>query len=123
MTKTYNGFSTKLYESQGGGFDLHDVDLIHEDLMNELYTLKGERLRMPKFGTRIPILIFEPNDNDAAGVLEEDIRQVINNDPRMELIALSILAPKDQNAIIAVAKVKYVEFNVVRDLQIEVASK
>lgn len=123
MAKIYKGFSTKRYEAEGGGFDLYNVDLIEEDLLNELYTLRGDRLRMPQFGTRVPILVFEPGDDDAASVLEEDVKQVIENDPRVELLALSIVMPQAQNALVAIAKVNYKEFNVVRDLRIEVPSR
>lgn len=118
----YNGFSTKHYETTGV-FDVHEVKLIEEDLLNELFTIKGERLHMPEFGTRIPLLIFEPGDDETSSILEEDIRSVIGRDPRVELLALSIISPNDINTLVAIAKVHYLEFNVVQDLNIEVGSR
>lgn len=123
MTVFYKGLSTKRYESGEALFDLNDVKLIEEDLLNELFTVKGERLYMPEFGTRIPLLIFEPNDPETIAILDEDIRDVIGRDPRVTLEALSILQAIDRNALIAIAKINYLEFSVVRDLNIEVGSR
>lgn len=121
--KFYRGFSTKAYEASGRGFVLYNVELIEEDLFNELFTIKGERVELPNFGTRIPLLMFEPNDTKTADVLLEDVKQVIKNDPRVEMIDCDIIAQPDSHKLICVAKVRYVEFNVVKDLRIEVGSR
>lgn len=121
--KFYRGFSTKAYEASGKGFVLYNVDLIEEDLFNELFTLKGERLEMPNFGTRIPLLMFEPNDTVTANILKEDVTQTVKNDPRVEMVACDIISQPDSHKLICVAKVRYVEFNVVKDLRIEVGSR
>lgn len=121
--KFYRGFSTKAYESAGKGFVLYNVELIEEDLFNELFTLKGERLEMPEFGTRIPLLIFEPNDTMTADILKEDVTQTIKNDPRVELMACDIVVRPDIHQLICIAKVRYIEFNVVKDLRIEIGSR
>jgi phage baseplate assembly protein W len=123
MNSFYKGMSTKRYASHNGLFDAYDVKLIEEDLLNELFTIKGERLHMPDFGTRIPLLVFEPGDDATTRVLEDDIRVVIERDPRVELVAISIILPNDNNAVVAIAKIKYLEFNVVQDLNIEVNSR
>lgn len=121
--KFYRGFSTKAYEASGKGFVLYNVDLIEEDLFNELFTIKGERLEMPDFGTRIPLLMFEPNDTVSADILQQDVTQTIKNDPRVELVACDIISQPDSHKLICVAKVRYLEFNVVKDLRIEVGSR
>lgn len=124
MRSFYKGFSTRYYEGVGAHlFDMYDIKLVEEDLMNELFTIIGERLHMPEFGTRIPLLLFEPGDTETAEILEEDVRKVIDRDPRVALEALSIITPNDKNTLIAVAKIRYLEFNVVQDLNIEVGSR
>lgn len=119
----YKGFSTRNYEEKGGSFGIYDVKCIQEDLMNELFTTRGERLNMPTYGTRIPLLVFEPNDAETQDVLREDITTVIEHDPRVELLALDIIVAADKNVLIGSAKVRYKEFNVVEDLYIEVGSR
>lgn len=121
--KFYRGFSTQAYEASGRGFVLYNVELIEQDLFNELFTIKGERLEMPTFGTRIPLLVFEPNDTQSADVLKEDVTTVIKNDPRVELVACDIVSQPDTYRLICIAKVKYLEFNVTKDLRIEIGSR
>lgn len=123
MATFYSGLSTRRYETGVGLFDLHDVALVEEDLLNELFTVKGDRLYLPEFGTRIPLLVFEPNDQETQQILEEDIRAVIARDPRVSLLDLVIYPAEDRNVLIAIAKISYLEFSVVRDLNIEVGSR
>jgi len=123
ITRFYKGFSTRNYEEQGGTFDLYNVKCIEEDLMNEIFTTRGERLYMPTYGTRIPILIFEPNDASSMDVIREDLTTVFDNDPRVVLEDLAIEQVQDSYAIIAVAKLTYLSFNVTSDLYIEIASR
>ena len=124
MTKKYyKGFSTRDYEMSGGSFEIFNVKVIEEDLLNEILTIRGECLYMPKFGTRIPILTFEPNDAESLDIVREDITNVINNDPRVSLLELDVQSSPDQNLILAVAKINYIEFNVVKDLNLTVGSR
>ena len=123
ISKYYKGFSTRNYEMSGGGFDIYNVKCIEEDLMNEIFTIRGERLYMPTYGTRIPLLTFEPNDAATMDVVREDIKTVISNDPRVSLQALSVSQAPNEMAIIAVAVVNYIEFNVTSDLAITINSQ
>lgn len=121
--KYYKGFSTRDYAKKGGGFDRYNVDLIEEDLMNELFTIRGERMKMPNFGTRIPLMVMELNDQESMDILKEDVETVIRHDPRVELQAIDVITNVDRHSIIIVAKVLYKEFLVTKDLYIEVNSR
>lgn len=121
--KFYKGFSTRWYEDAGASFANFNLDCVTEDLLNEIFTIKGERIMMPEFGTRIPLLTFEINDIYVQDVIREDIESVINGDPRVELISLAILPDYDRYALVAIATIRYIEFNVTKDLRIEVTSK
>jgi len=123
ITKFYKGFSTRNYEEQGGSFDIYNVKCIEEDLLNEIYTTRGERLYMPTYGTRIPILVFEPNDASSMDVIREDLTKVFDNDPRVILEDLAIEQVPDRYMIIAVAKLTFIAFNVTSDLYIEINSR
>lgn len=121
-TAIYRGFSTADWRKRKT-FGISDIELVKRDLLNHIYTLKGERLMMPDFGTRIPVLTFEPNDNYTKAVIEEDLRAVFEYDPRVKLISLNVISLPDNNAILAMADLLYVEFNVTDVLNIEVATK
>ena len=120
IRKFYKGFSSRVYHDQGGDFSVYNVQCVTEDLLNHIFTLKGERVHMPDFGTRIPLMVFEPNDQDSLDVIEEDLRAVFEYDPRVELLGLDLLPDEDTNVFVAVAKLRYLEFDVVQDLRIEV---
>ena len=123
ITKFYKGFSTRNYEMSGGSFDIYNVKCVEEDLLNEIFTIKGDRLYMPFFGTRIPLLVFEPNDAETMDIIREDLTTVFNHDPRVKLQDLSIVQMPDKYAILAVAKITFLEFNVTQDLRIEINSR
>jgi phage baseplate assembly protein W len=119
----YKGFSTRNYENNGGSFALTEIALIEEDLQNQIFTSQGERVMMPSYGTRIPELIFELNNPDSQQVLLDDLTMVFNSDPRVKLLGITVIPAEDRNALIAVATINYIEFNVTKDLRIQVNSR
>ena len=123
IRKFYKGFSTRNYHDSGGDFELYNVALVEEDLLNHIFTVKGERVMMPEFGTRIPMMVFEPNDAQSQAIIEEDLKNVFNYDPRVSLKKLTIIPNEDKNTIIAIATLNYIEFDVTKDLHIEIRSQ
>jgi phage baseplate assembly protein W len=115
----YRGFSTADWGDRKT-FSISNIELVKRDLLNHIYTLKGSRVMMPNFGTRIPMLAFEPNDEETRMVIEKDLREVFNYDPRVRLMGLSVLNLVDNNAIVALADLLYIEFDVRDTLRIEV---
>lgn len=119
---TYKGYSTVDWRKRKT-FSLTNIDLVKRDLLNHIYTIKGERVMMPNFGTRIPLLTFEQNDEVTRRIVEEDLKAVFNYDARVKLISLNVMSLPDNNAIVAMADLLYVEFNVRDNLRIEVATQ
>jgi len=115
----YRGFSTF---AKKGTLSMTDKDLVVRDLLNHIYTAKGERLMLPDFGTRIPFLAFEPLDENTLSIVREDLISVFDYDPRVELIDLSVQALPNSNAIIAFADVRYLELDIVETLKLEFAT-
>lgn len=116
MPNVYRGFSTFGAKKN---FHLKDQELVNRDLLNHIYTLKGERVMMPAFGTRIPLMAFEPLDKKTLEAIEEDLRAVVDYDPRVQLVAIAVRALSDNNAVLAVVDLKYVELDVTDTLRIE----
>ena len=120
IKRFYKGFDTSRYEDNGGPFEVYDVDCVERDLVREIFTERGTRIKMPQYGTRIPIMTFEINDDQAKSIIREDIQTVCSHDPRVRLLNLDVLSATDKNAIIAIAKINYIEFNVTKDLYLEI---
>lgn len=118
----YKGFSSRNASKPGGSFMLTNKELVEEDLLNHIFTEYFERPHMPSFGTRIPSLVFEPNDAQVRAIIDEDLRKVFNYDPRVQLQDLTVMSLPDNNAIVALANLLYLELNVVDNLKIEIYS-
>ena len=85
---TFIGYST--IDRKFGNFTLKDIELAKRDLLNHFYTRKGERLGEPEFGSIIQDLVFEPLDDRTVNAVEDDVRDVVANDPRWVLNTLNI---------------------------------
>jgi phage baseplate assembly protein W len=116
----YRGFSTANYLlDKKRGFSLTNQELVKQDLLNHIYTIPGERVHQPEFGTRIPMLAFEPLDNATLSIVREDLTKAITYDPRLRLVDMVVNAVPDQNMIIAFVDVEYVQLNVTETLKLD----
>lgn len=105
----YRGFSTA--DSFGRSFKLTDKELVNRDLLNHIYTIPGERIGRPDFGTVIPMLAFEQADPKTISIIERELKTVVDADPRVELISMAVMATPDNNAILAIMDLKYIELD------------
>lgn len=112
----YKGFSTHSYASLGGTFSLTDIDLVNLDILSHIYTERGERVMMPTFGTSIPTSAHEPLDQKLIETIRDDLETVFNYDPRVEKMRLVLTPFYDSNSLVASATLRYIELNVVEDL-------
>ena len=117
----YKGFWTGSYlEDKKKGFSTSDVETVNRDLLNHIFTIKGERVMLPNFGTRIPDLAFEPLDQKTIDIVREDLNMVIKNEPRVRLIDMLIQALPDNNAIVAIVELEYLELDISQTIRIDV---
>ena len=115
----YRGFSTFEFE-RVKSFRLTDIELVKLDLLNHIFTRKGDRVMMPTFGTSVPDIVFEPLDEETLDTLEEELMAVFDYDPRVEVIDFTITPDYDFNTIVAAAKLFYVELNVTDDFELNI---
>ena len=108
----YRGYSSFEFENTGS-FKINDVELIKLDLLNHIFTRRGERVFMPRFGTIIPDLVFEPMDVETIDSLESELRLVFDYDPRVELLELNMFPDPDTNTLTASARIRCIELNVI----------
>lgn len=118
-TGLYRGYSSYQYQTNKT-FSINDVELVKLDLLNHIFTRRGDRVMMPNFGTRIPDLAFEPLDGITLDILTEDLKSVFAFDPRVELLDLVIDPQYDSNSVTASARLLYIELNMTGDLDIHI---
>jgi phage baseplate assembly protein W len=76
----YKGFSSS---NKKGSFKLYDDILIKADILNAFNTRKGERPMNPTYGTVIWDTIFEPLTDDTKVLIQDDIKKILDADPRI----------------------------------------
>ena len=84
----FAGFSTK--NKKAINHELTDKDLIVEDLMNHIMTRRGERVMLPNYGSIIHDMLFEPLTEETTELIEEDLTNIINDDPRCDFVNIEI---------------------------------
>jgi phage baseplate assembly protein W len=114
----YKGISTVEYE-RNKSLVLTDIELVKRDLLNHIFTLKGTRVKMPKFGTIIPDLLFEQFDEITIQLILDELRTVFNYDPRVDLIEINTYPYYDESTLIITANLNYVELDLTDVLDIK----
>lgn len=84
----FRGFSTQGRVS--APYTLEDADIVKQDLLNEIFTRKGERVMRPNYGSIVWDLLMDPNTPELRDRIDTDMRRIVDRDPRVEILALDI---------------------------------
>lgn len=114
--------STTLAQGSGGGtgsitqpivlgqkYYLVDQPLVIRDFLNALNIRKGEKPGKPQYGTTLWDFVFEPNTLDTQQQLENEIRRVVSQDPR--IILNYVRAYPQENGILLEVELAITPFN------------
>ena len=93
----------------GNKFGLVDGPLVIQDLINALNIRQGEKVGNPGYGTTIWSFVFEPNTADVQFQLENEIRRVAGQDPR--LVVNTVKAYPQNNGILLEVELAVSPFN------------
>ncbi len=116
----YKGYSSFEFE-RIKQFEINDVELVKLDLLNHIFTRKGQRVMMPTFGTVIPDLVFEPLDEETLEILEDELRTVFDYDPRVEIVSLELDVQADQQTVTVPVQLFYVELDIVDGFELNIS--
>lgn len=79
---TFIGFNTiKQYKK----FTLTDFALIKRDLLNYFNIPQGQKVGRPDVGTTMWNLIFEPQTEQTANLIIQEMQRIVGQDPRIYL--------------------------------------
>ncbi len=87
--RLFRGFSS--VEKITPNTEITDVDLVKRDLLNHFFTIKGERVMRPEFGSTIWELLFEPFDSTTREAIIADAQEIASQEPRVELDSLDVI--------------------------------
>lgn len=86
MSIIYKGWSTYSISPTNTNSNLYNIDLVKQDLLNELMTRKGERVMLPNYGCEAWDLLFEPMSDAVETDLKNNMKEIVEHDPRLEYI-------------------------------------
>tara|TARA_B100000925_G_scaffold291811_1_gene281566 strand:+ start:914 stop:1357 length:444 start_codon:yes stop_codon:yes gene_type:complete len=87
-TKKYKGIST--VDPDRGSFNLYDINLIKQDIVNHFHIRQGEKLENPTFGTIIWDILFEPLTDGLRDAIIQNVTEIINFDPRVSVDSVTV---------------------------------
>jgi len=93
----------------GKKYRLVDESLVIRDFINALNIQQGQKVGNPGYGSTIWSHIFEPNDADTRLTIENEIRRIGNNDPR--LIINTVKSYTQENGILIEVELAISPFN------------
>jgi hypothetical protein len=93
----------------GKKFRLVDQPLVIQDFVNALSIRRGEKVGKPSYGTTLWNFVFEPNTRDVQFQLEDEIRRIAAQDPRM--ILNTVKAYPQENGILLEVELAISPFN------------
>ena len=120
MTAIYTGFSFKNWQ-RTKSFTLTDVELVKQDLLNHIFTRRGDRVAQRGFGTIIQDLLFEPFDDNTTVLISDQVRAVIDFDPRVVLASeddFQLNANYDTGVLHIQARLTFIEIDLTDILHI-----
>lgn len=86
--KTYKGFST--VNSDANSYNLYDIQLIKQDIVNHFHIRQGELLSNPNFGTIIWDVLYEPLTEQLKEAITKNVATIINYDPRVNVADITV---------------------------------
>jgi phage baseplate assembly protein W len=89
-SRAYRGISTANPENTS--FNLYDIALIKQDIINHFHIRRGEKLENPTFGTIIWDVLFDPLTEELRAEISDDVTAIINYDPRVQVNNIIISA-------------------------------
>jgi phage baseplate assembly protein W len=82
-----------------------DKELIIRDLINSFNIKQGDKPGKPSYGTTIWSYIFEPNTADVRDQIDQEVRRIVAQDPRINLESLEVYSY--ENSVILALDVSY----------------
>ena len=107
-SRAYRGFST-VY-SNTNDWTVYDFELVKQDLINHFHIRQGEKLSDPEFGCIIWDLLYEPFTQDVQTAIIENVTQIVNYDPRLQVTEV-VVDTYDQGIQVE-ASVVFLNYNI-----------
>lgn len=114
-SRAYRGLSTVNPDAKS--FRLFDIELIKQDVINHFHIRQGEKLSNPAFGTIIWDILHEPLTDSLRSLIIQNVSNVINYDPRVNVE--NIIIDSYDNGIQIECVLTYLTYNISETLRLQ----
>ena len=115
QSRAYRGLST--VNSENNSFNLYDIALIKQDIINHFHIRMGEKLERPDFGTIIWDVLFEPMTDQLKEAIANNVTAVINYDPRVQVEGVTI--DTYESGIMIECTLTYLPYNISESMRLK----
>ena len=114
-SRAYRGISTTNPENTS--FNLYDIALIKQDIINHFHIRVGEKLENPEFGTIIWDVIFEPMTELLKEAIANNVTEIINYDPRVQVEQVTV--DTYESGILIECTLVYLPYNISESMRMK----
>lgn len=114
-SRAYKGIST--VNSDNNSFNLYDIALIKQDIINHFHIRVGEKLENPEFGTIIWDVLFEPMTDALRNAIANNVTEVINYDPRVQVDQVTV--DTYESGILIECTLTYLPYNISESMRLK----
>jgi phage baseplate assembly protein W len=114
-SRAYKGISTANPESDT--FNLYDIALIKQDIINHFHIRQGEKLENPEFGTIIWDVLYEPMTENLQQAIASNVTKIINYDPRVRVDR--VIVDTYESGILIECELTYLPYNISESMRLK----
>jgi phage baseplate assembly protein W len=114
-SRAYRGMST--VNNDSNSFNLYDIALIKQDIINHFHIRVGEKLENPQFGTIIWDVLFEPMTDNLRTAIANNVTDIINYDPRVQVDQVTV--DTYESGIMIECTLTYLPYNISESMRLK----
>lgn len=114
-SRAYRGVST--VNPENTSFNLYDIALIKQDIINHFHIRVGEKLENPEFGTIIWDVLFEPMTDQLKEAIANNVTDIINYDPRVQVE--QVLVDTYESGILIECTLTYLPYSISESMRLK----
>jgi len=114
-SRAYKGIST--VNNDSNSFNLYDISLIKQDIINHFHIRVGEKLENPSFGTIIWDVLFEPMTDALRDAIANNVTDIINYDPRVQVEQVTV--DTYESGILIECTLTYLPYNISESMRLK----
>lgn len=114
-SRAYRGIST--VNPENNSYNLYDIALIKQDIINHFHIRVGEKLENPEFGTIIWDVLFEPMTPQLKEAIANNVTEIINYDPRVQVDQVTV--DTYESGILIECQLTYLPYNISESMRLK----